>query len=274
MAGPDILALDFDGVVCDGLREYFQTAWRAYSEVFEPGAGAPPEGLAERFYPLRPVVETGWEMPLVLYGLMSGVAEVDILDRWLELVPQLLAQAGVEPATIGKAVDGVRDRWIQADLDDWLSYQRFYPGVIDRLRQAMAAGVELVIISTKEGRFIQQLLAKGGVALPSDGPLGPAPSQRILGKEVKRPKYETLRQIKAAHPDATLWFVEDRVKALQAVQEQPDLGDVTLFLADWGYNTAGDRAVATPQSGIHLIALTQFGGPFEQWVAVDPNDVA
>lgn len=256
MAGPDILALDFDGVVCDGLREYFQTAWRAYGEVFEPGVGAPPEGLAERFYPLRPVVETGWEMPLVLYGLRSGVADGDILARWPELVPQLLAQAGVTPATIGKAVDGVRDRWIQADLDDWLSYQRFYPGVINRLQQAIAAGVELVIISTKEGRFIQQLLAKGGVALPSE---------RILGKEVKRPKYETLRQIKAAQPGTCLWFVEDRVKALQAVQAQPDLGDVALFLADWGYNTASDRAIAKPESGIHLITLAQFGAPFEQW---------
>ena len=128
-------------------------------------------------------------------------------------------------------------------------------------------------MSTKEGRFIQQLLAKGGVALPSE---------RILGKEVKRPKYETLRQIKAAHADATLWFVEDRVKALQAVQAQPDLDDVALFLADWGYNTAGDRAIplagdsanATPGSPIHLINLAQFCAPFEQWVSVDPSNVA
>lgn len=263
MAGPDILALDFDGVVCDGLREYFQTAWRACGEVF--AWETPPEGLAERFYPLRPVVETGWEMPLVLYGLVSGVSDGDILDRWPELVPPLLAQAGVEPATLGKAVDGVRDRWIQSDLDGWLSYQRFYPGVIDRLQQAIETGVELVIVSTKEGRFIQQLLAQGGVVLPSE---------RILGKEVKRPKYETLRQIKAARPEASLWFVEDRVKALQAVQGQPDLDDVRLFLADWGYNTAGDRAIATPQSDIHLLALAQFCAPFEQWVAVDPGYVA
>ena len=265
MVSPDILALDFDGVVCDGLREYFQTAWRAYGEVFAPGAGAPPEGLAERFYPLRPVVETGWEMPLVLYGLVSGVPDADILDRWPELVPQLLAQAGVEPATIGQAVDGVRDRWIQQDMDGWLSYQRFYPGVIDRLQEAIDSGTELVIISTKEGRFIQQLLAQGGVTLPGD---------RILGKEVKRPKYETLRQIQTAQPGKVIWFVEDRVKALQAVQQQPDLGHVELFLADWGYNTAADRAIplrgssvnAAPGSGIHGLTLPQFCGSFEGWI--------
>ena len=253
---PTLLALDFDGVVCDGLREYFQTAWKVYGEVFEPDAGAPPEGLAERFYPLRPVVETGWEMPLVLYGLRSGVADQNILTRWPELVPQILAQAGVEPATLGQAVDGVRDRWIRQDLNDWLSYQRFYPGVLDRLRQAMAAGVELIIISTKEGRFIQQLLAQGGLALAS---------HRILGKEVKQPKYETLRQLQRAHPNATIWFVEDRVNALQAVQQQPDLGNIALFLADWGYNTAADRAIAAPGSGIYGLSLDQFCGPFGDW---------
>ena len=53
MSSPDILALDFDGVVCDGLIEYFQTAWRAYCELFHPESAEPPEGLAERFYPLR-----------------------------------------------------------------------------------------------------------------------------------------------------------------------------------------------------------------------------
>lgn len=264
MVSPNILALDFDGVVCDGLREYFQTAWRAYTDVFEPSAGAPPEGLAERFYPLRPVVETGWEMPLVLYGLMVGVPDGDILDRWSELVPQLLAQAGVESATLGQAVDGVRDRWIAQDLEGWLSYQRFYPGVIDRLGQAVADDIELVIISTKEGRFIQQLLAQGGLDLPGNGPLGPTPGNRVLGKEVKQPKYKTLRQIKAACPGQTIWFVEDRVKALQAVQRQPDLGDVVLFLADWGYNTAADRAMAT--DGIYRLALPQLCEPFSDWV--------
>ncbi len=259
MISPDILALDFDGVVCDGLREYFQSAWKAYVAVIKPADPAPPEGLAARFYPLRPVVETGWEMPLVIYGLLNGVADGEILACWSELVPELLAQAGVEKAPLAEAMDGVRDRWIQTDLDDWLSYQRFYPGVIDRIQEAIAAGAELVIISTKEGRFIQQLLAQGGVALPSD---------RILGKEVKRPKYETLRQIKAASPGATLWFVEDRVKALQVVQQQPDLGDIKLFLADWGYNTAADRALATPGSGLHGLTLAQFCGPFETWGTV------
>jgi phosphoglycolate phosphatase-like HAD superfamily hydrolase len=259
---PTLLALDFDGVLCDGLIEYFQTAWKAYCEVFDPTSLAPPMGLAERFYPLRPMVETGWEMPLVLYGLLTGVAEGDILDHWPTLVPQLLAQAGVESAQLGAAVDGVRDRWIAADLKEWLGLHRFYPGVLPRLQQAQAEGVELVIISTKEGRFIQQLLAQQGLELAAN---------RILGKEIKQPKYETLRQLirlagQASHAMPEIWFVEDRIKALQMVQAQPDLDTVQLFLADWGYNTAADRAIAQTDDHLRLLSLIQFAQPFDDWL--------
>ena len=69
-------------------------------------------------------------------------------------------------------------------MDDWLGLHRFYPGVIERLKQILDSTVELYIITTKEGRFVKQLLQRQGIDL------GEA---RIIGKENKRPKYETLR---------------------------------------------------------------------------------
>jgi phosphoglycolate phosphatase-like HAD superfamily hydrolase len=256
---PTSLALDFDGVVCDGLLEYFQTAWKAYVQVFQPHDPDPPAGLAERFYALRPVVESGWEMPLVLYGLLSGVTDEAIADHWPELIPTLLTQAEVTAATLGQAVDGVRDRWIDQDLGGWLGLHRFYPGVLARIQQALDQGVDVTVISTKEGRFIQQLLTQQGLTLPPD---------RIFGKEVKQPKYDTLRQLRAAWGEAplTLWFVEDRIKALQAVQAQSDLADVQLFLADWGYNLPRDRACATQDERLHGLSLEQFTADFGVWL--------
>lgn len=259
LTAPTSLALDFDGVVCDGLQEYFQTAWKAYVQVLQPDAPEPPAGLAERFYVLRPVVESGWEMPLVLYGLLSGVTDGAIRDRWSELISPLLTQAGVTAATLGQTVDGVRDRWIDQDLEGWLGLHRFYPGVLPRIQQALDQGVHVTVISTKEGRFIQQLLTQQGLTLPPE---------RILGKEVEQPKYETLRQLQGEWGDAplTLWFVEDRIKALQAVQAQPDLADVQLFLADWGYNLPRDRALATQDERLHGLSLDQFTADFGTWL--------
>ena len=61
MTIPDILALDFDGVCCDGLREYFETSRRTCARVWS--ADEPPgESAFEAFCALRPVILSGWEM--------------------------------------------------------------------------------------------------------------------------------------------------------------------------------------------------------------------
>ena len=261
MTAPAILALDFDGVLCDGLIEYFQTAWRAYCQLFLDAESSPPEGLAEQFYPLRPVIETGWEMPLLLHALQQGVSAEAVLDHWPTLVQALLADTSLQPDVAMAAVDGVRDRWIKTDLDNWLSLHRFYPGVIDRLQGAIAAGIFPIIISTKEGRFIQALLAQAGVDLPRE---------QIIGKEINQPKTDTLKQFQQSaaaevSSPVPIWFIEDRLKTLDKVKAVDDLQDIVLFLADWGYNTADERARAASDSRIHLLSLSQLVREFSVW---------
>lgn len=261
MLTPAILALDFDGVLCDGLTEYFQTAWRAYCQIFDHPGATPPDGLADRFYPLRPVIETGWEMPLLLHALQQGVEDTAVLDSWPKIVQKILQDTQVQPEAAMATVDGVRDRWIEADLDGWLSLHRFYPGVIERLRVAIAAGVFPVIISTKEGRFIQALLNQEGVDLPPE---------QIIGKEIKQPKAKTLQQIQTSPPPTApksqpIWFLEDRLKTLDQVKTA-DLSDLTLFLVDWGYNTAAERARAALDPQINLLSLPQMTADFSRWL--------
>lgn len=246
---PDVVAFDFDGVICDGLIEYFQTAWRAYGKLFKPDSLEPPTGLAEKFYPLRPVIETGWEMPMLLRALILGKPDEAIIAGWPELALPFLAETQVTQAEAAKVLDGERDHWIATDLENWLAQHRFYPHMLNVL-QASLAQRPTYIVSTKEGRFIQQLLKQSGVTMPPE---------KILGKEVKRPKYETLRLLTQAHTtdqqSPTIWFIEDRIKALQAVKQQSDLGHVELFLADWGYNLAPERQTAQADNRIHLLSL-------------------
>ena len=44
MTAADILALDFDGVLCDGMAEYFETSRRTAAKVW-PGDAVPGEEL-------------------------------------------------------------------------------------------------------------------------------------------------------------------------------------------------------------------------------------
>jgi phosphoglycolate phosphatase-like HAD superfamily hydrolase len=255
---PTVLALDFDGVLCDGLREYFKTSWQAYCNLWQPISQVPPEGLAESFYHLRPVVETGWEMPLVLHALLQGVSEAAVLQDWAAIAQQRIATEHLDPAGLIAEVDGTRDQWIAADVDGWLAEHRFYPGVCNRLKATLQSDTQVAIISTKEGRFIQQLLAQQGIDLTD---------LQLFGKEVKRPKSEILVELMQVFGnDATFWFVEDRLKTLQGIAQKPELNSVQLFLADWGYNTTRDREQATDDSRVHLISLDQFVGEFTGWL--------
>jgi phosphoglycolate phosphatase-like HAD superfamily hydrolase len=258
-SSPTILALDFDGVICDGLIEYFEVAWRTYCEIWSPANDTPADDLALRFYRLRPVIETGWEMPVLIKALVDGIPDEKILHEWLSIAPTLLLNDKLQAREIAAKLDNQRDEWITTDLNGWLSLHRFYPGVIEKLKLTLDSGVKLYIVTTKEGRFVQQLLQQEGVNLPTAA---------IFGKEVKRPKYEILRELKqqAENQPVSLWFVEDRLKTLQLVQQQTDLGDLKLFLADWGYNTQAEREAAQNDARIRLLSLSQFARDFPAWL--------
>lgn len=241
----DLLALDFDGVLCDGLPEYFRSAWRAGQRVWGWG-DTPPADLEAAFGRLRPWIETGWEMPLALWALQT-VGEIGIGPHWPSAIPPLLEQCGCDRTTLTQALDQVRSDWIATDRSGWLALHRFYPGVLEALR---AWGDRWCIVTTKDGRFTHELLTQAGLECDR---------RRIFGKEVGQPKPETLKQLQAQ--GYRLTFVEDRAEALLAAAQQPELTAVRLVLADWGYNTAAQRQQAlTDIPGVELLRLADFPG--------------
>jgi phosphoglycolate phosphatase-like HAD superfamily hydrolase len=262
---PRILALDFDGVVCDGLTEYFVTSCRVCQRVW--GLASPQlQPLRPVFDRLRPLIETGWEMPLLVWGLQQGIPEGDLRQDWPGQRQQLLEQSGIPSKSLAQTLDQVRDEWIGSDLQGWLGCHRFYPGVAPWLRQLRAAGdPRLVILSTKEGRFIQQLLQGEEIQLPR---------HHILGKEVRAPKAATLHRLLSAAqlPAAELWFVEDRIQTLHQVLAVPELEQALLFLASWGYNLPEEREQAARHPRLHLLTLEQLSQPFAHWIASPATD--
>ncbi len=256
---PTVLASDFDGVICDGMVEYFEVAWRTYCQIWTPAKIIPSDDLASRFYSLRPVIETGWEMPVLIKALVEEIPEERILQEWASITKRILESAHLQSAEVAFKLDKLRDEWIENDLEDWMSLHRFYPGMVERIRSILASGVQVYIITTKEGRFVHKLLQKEGIDLPREV---------IFGKETKCPKYDILRQLKqkAGNSQVNMWFIEDRLKTLQLVKEQNDLNDVQLFLADWGYNTPSERVTAHNDKRISLLSLAHFAQDFSKWV--------
>jgi hypothetical protein len=258
---PDILALDFDGVCCDGMREYFETSRRAHAAVW-PSEPMPAADHLAAFAALRPVIHSGWEMPVLLRAIAHGRPRAEILGGWERVREQVVAGGpGPGPALIeliAHTLDRVRREWIARDAAGWLDLHAPYEA-LDDLRRLVTEPGRAVLVTTKEGEFARLVLDRWNVRLAD-----------VQGKETGVHKCLNLRGLIAAWIAAhgrrpRLAFVEDRLETLQHVTTHPDLDDVALFLAEWGYNTAAARATAAGDSRIRLLTLEQFRAGTAAW---------
>jgi hypothetical protein len=258
---PEILALDFDGVCCDGLHEYFETSRRTHARMW-PAEPLPAADRFAAFAALRPVILSGWEMPVLLRAIAREVPRDRILGEWEHVREELVAEGpGAPPALIarlGQTLDAVRREWIAGDEPAWLDLHAPY-GTLDELRRLVAKPARAVLVTTKEGEFARLILARWDVRFAD-----------IQGKETGVHKCENLRALIAAWVAEhgrrpRLAFVEDRLETLQHVTTHADLDDVGLYLAEWGYNTAAARAAAAADPRIRLLTLAQFRAGSASW---------
>ena len=258
---PDVLALDFDGVCCDGMQEYFEVSRRVVLRVW-PSEEAPGAGAFDAFRALRPVVLSGWEMPALLRAIGRGHSRTEILSGWERVRGEIVGDgspAGAELiARLRGAVDDVRREWIAADAPGWLALHAPCGG-LESLRRLVAEPGRSVLVTTKEGAFARLVLEHWGVRFAE-----------VHGKEAGEHKCENLRALIAAWTAERgrrprLAFVEDRLETLQHVTTHGDLDDVALFLAVWGYNTEAARAVAAADPRIRLLTLEQFRRGTAAW---------
>src|SRR5919106_1797435 len=101
MGVPALLVLDFDGVVCDGRPEYFETAWRAYVATWpEPLTRVRPDPVdwlaCHRFYP---------GVPARLVALLEGPTAAVIVTTKTERFARALLR-GADPRLSAMTVIG------------------------------------------------------------------------------------------------------------------------------------------------------------------------
>src|SRR5262245_50510032 len=167
MTKVDILALDFDGVLCDGIEEYFETSRRTCLRAW-PGEPSPGDDLLPAFRRLRPVIMTGWEMPLLLRAIMVGRPERDIVRDWASVRDQLVGSGRLHGealvSLLKAALDDVRREWIAADRRGWIERNVPYCR-LEELRRLVGEPGRAVLVTTKEGEFARLILEDWGVHL-------------------------------------------------------------------------------------------------------------
>lgn len=247
----DVFAVDFDGVLCDTAAEMGVSAWHAGCQVWPAWEGPePPSEYLNRFLNLRPLLETGYQAILLMRLIHLGVDDETIRLQFPELITRLLEETGSSTVEFVRLFGQARDTWIARDLDDWLSRHRFYPGIIERFATRVETD-PVFILTTKQERFASTLLNSRGIHLPAD---------HIFGLDAGKPKEDVLDQL-SRRPDfdgARFHFVEDRLQTLIRVASKSSLRHVLLYLADWGYNTPGDREKASRSPRITIWSSGSF----------------
>jgi phosphoglycolate phosphatase-like HAD superfamily hydrolase len=243
------IAFDFDGVICNGLREYFASSAIVYRTVW--GVAIDPDWAAA-FYQLRSVIHTGWEMPVILRALALGYGSNEILSDWDRVRDEILERDQISATQLMAMLDQVRDESIIQNLQSWLNLHDFYPQIPRTLRRLLSSSVEIYIITTKEARFVKTILAREHLNIPP---------QHIFGKEQNQSKVEILLKLTPKYDQLT--FVEDRLPTLLKITHEPALNEVQLYLVNWGYNTETEKTFAQQSDLVTLIGLTDLSSLVE-----------
>ena len=247
-----MLISDFDGVIVDGMEEYWWSARRAAAQLLPAGAQLP-EAVPEAFRRLRPQVHHGWEMPLLAaviagYGQPLAAFHAD----YASALAASLQQLAWPEAQLSEALDAVRQQAIASDRQAWLALHRPYPWMLKALQRLESDGLPWAVLTTKSAGFTAELL--------SSHQLHP---QAIYGRE-DGPKPEVLQRLLAQDARGGRWrFLEDRRLTLEAVRAVPVLDAVHCLLVTWGYLRPGDERDLP--AGIQLLEPERLDQPLAQW---------
>ena len=248
-----LLVFDFDGVILDGMDEYWSSSRAACRSLLQ--GVLLPEQTPTSFRQLRPWVHHGWEMVLIAALLQESDGPLQRLgvDAFAADYDQQLRAGldrfGWQSSLLQDSLERVRRQAVSDDRAGWVALHRPFDGVSERLARLEDEGVAWSVLTTKGRDFTAELLEAFQLR-----PI------RLDGRE-SGPKPEVLLRLRSEW--VLKGFVEDRRATLEAVLETPGLEGLKCFLADWGYLRPADRE-GLPE-GLDLLLSSKFDAPLAMW---------
>ena len=239
-----LYALDFDGVICDSAVETGMAGWQVARQLWpEMPSQLPPE-LLDAFRQVRPVMETGYEAILIMRCLYQQVSTEILLNDFQTQMQQIITNNVLSTDDLKQRFGQYRDQWIAEDVDNWIAMNPLFANVKNKLAALDKACT--YIITTKQERFVTQILTANDIVFPAE---------HIYGLDRKLSKPQILADLSTEQQDASILFVEDRLPTLLDVIKDQRLENVELYFADWGYNTETDKQAAQSHHRIHTLSL-------------------
>ncbi len=253
MTGQKIFLFDFDGVIVDGMDEYWHSSLLACEKFLNSPNIAVDQKLYKKvpniFKEIRPWVKYGWEMILIVHEIikkensLNNFNKVNYINKYHQNCQRILKDNCWLAKDLQKILDKSREYQIEKDFEKWVNLHNPFFEVVKFIEELKKREIKTGIITTKGEIFAEKILKQLNIF-----------PEFVFG-------YESGTKIEIAEKVAQnyeiLGFIEDRKKTLIDIKQNYKTSHIPCLLADWGYLKEKDRY--NLNNGIKLLKLDNLG---------------
>jgi len=233
----ELILFDFDGVIIDGMHEYWLSSLLACKYYLNSKDLCSDIDInlktSNVFISLRPWIKYGWEMVIITHEIikknnpLTDKNKNTFLADYQKNCTEIIKKNSWDSENLQKCLDKARELQISDNFDKWISLHNPFIEVVQFIKYAKKNGYQIGIITTKGKSFTQKILNK--IDINPDFLYGYESGSKteIITKLINNFKI--------------IGFVEDRLKTLLNVVNNSQTSNVPCYLADWGYLKEEDR---------------------------------
>ena len=244
-----LFLFDFDGVIVDGMNEYWHSSLLACEKYLNSNDISIDQKLykniSNTFKEIRPWVKYGWEMVIIVHEIvkkenpLNDKNKKDFVFKYSQNCQNILQKNSWLSQDLQKCLDQSRKLQIDRDFEAWINLHNPFYEVIDFIEKLKQEKIKTGIITTKGKEFATQILHELNIS--PEFIFGYESGTKIqIAKELSK-KYEILG------------FIEDRRKTLIDIKKNSETQHIPCYLAEWGYLKASDKINLT--NGLQLLNL-------------------
>ena len=237
MKKKELILFDFDGVIVDGMNEYWHSSLLACKYYLNSKDICSDINTnlktSDVFISLRPWIKYGWEMVIITHEIikknnpLTDKNKKSFLANYQNNCAKIIKKNSWDSNNLQKCLDKARELQISNNFDKWISLYNPFIEVIKFIKYAEKNGCQIGIITTKGKSFTQKILEK--IDINPDF---------LYGYE-SGSKPEIITNL--INDFKIIGFLEDRRKTLLNVANNNQTSSVPCYLADWGYLKEDDR---------------------------------
>ena len=237
MSVQKVFLFDFDGVIVDGMDEYWHSSLLACEKYLNSPYITVDQKLYKKvpntFKEIRPWVKFGWEMVLIVHEIiktenpLKNINKDDFINKYHQNCQKILKNNSWSAEDLQKILDKSRKYQIDKDFETWVNLHNPFFEIINFMEELKKRGIKTGIITTKGKIFAEKILKQLNIF-----------PEFIFGYE-SGTKIKIAEELTQAYE--ILGFIEDRKKTLIDIKQNLETSHIPCFLADWGYLKNSDR---------------------------------